>query len=37
MRGIGGIGMGFGVPLFWGLIIVAIVLLVRGFGSAGSC
>ena len=35
--GFGGIGMGISMLLFWGLIIVAIVLLVRGFGgSAGG-
>jgi len=30
--------MGFGMLLFWGLIITAIVMLVRGFGerSGGS-
>ena len=36
--GYGGAGMGIGMLLFWGLIIVAIVLLLRGFSgkSAGS-
>ncbi len=36
--GYGGFGMGIGMLLFWGLIIAAIVVLVRGFGgkSAGS-
>jgi len=28
-----GIGMGIGMILFWGLIIAAIVVLVRGFGA----
>lgn len=31
--GLGGIGMGISMLLFWGLIIVAIVLLLRGFGG----
>ena len=31
--GYGGIGMGIGMLLFWGLIIFAIVLLARGFGA----
>jgi putative membrane protein len=31
--GFGGFGMGLGMLLFWGLIIAAIVLLVRGFGG----
>ena len=31
--GYGGFGMGIGMLFFWGLIIVAIVLLVRGFGG----
>ena len=31
--GLGGIGMGISMILFWGLIIVAIVLVVRGFGN----
>jgi putative membrane protein len=31
--GYGGIGMGIGMLLFWGLIIAAIVVLVRGFGA----
>ncbi|MCJ7837798.1 MAG: SHOCT domain-containing protein [Burkholderiales bacterium] len=30
--GYGGIGMGIGMLFFWGLIIAAIVVLVRGFG-----
>ena len=35
--GFGGIGMGIGMLLFWGVIIFGIVLLVRGVGgSAGS-
>jgi putative membrane protein len=37
-NGFGGGGMGIGMILFWGLIIAAIVMLVRGFGgrAAGS-
>ena len=31
--GYGGIGMGIGMLFFWGLIIAAIVVLVRGFGA----
>ncbi|MBE0627903.1 MAG: SHOCT domain-containing protein [Burkholderiales bacterium] len=31
--GYGGIGMGIGMLFFWGLIIAAIVMLVRGFGA----
>jgi putative membrane protein len=31
--GFGGGGMGIGMLLFWGLIIAAIVMLVRGFGG----
>jgi putative membrane protein len=31
--GYGGFGMGIGMLLFWGLIIAAIVVLVRGFGA----
>ncbi len=31
--GYGGFGMGIGMLLFWGLIIAAIVVLARGFGS----
>lgn len=31
--GYGGGGMGIGMLLFWGLIIAAIVVLVRGFGG----
>lgn len=36
--GFGGMGMGIGMLLFWGLIIAAIVVLLRGFGArpAGS-
>lgn len=35
--GMGGLGMGIGMLLFWGLIIIGIVMLVRGFGgTAGS-
>ena len=35
--GYGGFGMGLGMLLFWGLIIAAIFLLVRGFsGRSGS-
>jgi len=34
--GMGGIGMGIGMLLFWGLIIVAIVALVRGFGGSSK-
>ena len=36
--GLWGGGMGIGMLLFWGLIIAAIVVLVRGFGarSGGS-
>ena len=36
--GYGGIGMGIGMLVFWGLIIAAIVVLARGFGgkSGGS-
>ncbi len=32
--GYGGFGMGIGMLLFWGLIIAAIVVLVRGFGGS---
>ena len=32
--GYGGAGMGIGMLLFWGLLIAAIVLLVRGFGAS---
>ncbi|MGP1678483.1 MAG: SHOCT domain-containing protein [Burkholderiales bacterium] len=32
--GYGGGGMGIGMLLFWGLIIAAIVVLVRGFGGS---
>jgi putative membrane protein len=31
--GLWGGGMGIGMLLFWGLIIAAIVMLVRGFGA----
>ncbi|MBK5204907.1 MAG: SHOCT domain-containing protein [Polaromonas sp.] len=31
--GFGGIAMGIGMLLFWGLVIVAIVVLVRGVGG----
>lgn len=31
--GYGGFGMGIGMLLFWGLIILGIVMLVRGFGG----
>ena len=31
--GLWGGGMGIGMLLFWGLIIAAIVVLVRGFGA----
>ncbi|MHB8666017.1 MAG: SHOCT domain-containing protein [Burkholderiales bacterium] len=31
--GLWGGGMGLGMLLFWGLIIAAIVVLVRGFGA----
>ena len=31
--GLGGFGMGIGMLLFWGLIIVVVVALARGFGS----
>lgn len=35
--GFGGIGMGIGMLLFWGVIIAGIVLLIRGAGkSPGS-
>ena len=32
--GYGGFGMGIGMLLFWGLIIAAIVVLIRGFGAS---
>jgi putative membrane protein len=32
--GFGGSGMGIGMLLFWGLIILGIVMLARGFGGA---
>ncbi len=31
--GLGGFGMGIGMLLFWGLIIFAVVVLVRGFAG----
>ena len=34
--GFGWGGMGIGMLLFWGIIVVAIVLLVRAFGTASS-
>ena len=34
--GYGGYGMGIGMLLFWGLIIVAIVVLVRGFRGSSK-
>ena len=34
--GYGGLGMGIGMLLFWGLIIFAIVMLVRAFGGKSS-
>ncbi len=34
--GYGGVGMGIGMLLFWGLIIFAIVMLVRGLGGRSS-
>ena len=34
--GYGGGGMGIGMLVFWGLIIVGIVMLVRGFGGTSS-
>lgn len=34
--GYGGFGMGIGMLLFWGLIIAAIVVLVRGFGGSSK-
>ena len=32
--GYGGFGMGIGMLLFWGLIIAAIVVLIRGFSGS---
>ena len=32
-NGFGAAGMGIGMLVFWGLIVVAIVILVRGFGG----
>ena len=34
--GFGGGGMGIGMLLFWGLIIVGVVMLARGFGGASG-
>jgi len=34
--GFGGGGLGIGMLLFWGLIIVGIVMLVRGFGGTSG-
>ncbi len=34
--GLWGVGMGFGMLLFWGLVVVVIVALVRGFGSKST-
>ncbi len=34
--GFGGGGFGIGMALFWGLIIAAIVMLVRGFGGGSA-
>lgn len=34
--GFGGGGMGIGMLVFWGLIIAAIVVLVRGFGGRSN-
>lgn len=34
--GFGGGGMGIGMLLFWGLIIAAVVVLVRGFGAGST-
>jgi len=34
--GFGWGGMGIGMLLFWGIIVVAIVLLLRAFGTASS-
>ncbi|OGA02656.1 MAG: hypothetical protein A3I00_03130 [Betaproteobacteria bacterium RIFCSPLOWO2_02_FULL_64_12] len=36
VNGFGGGGMGIGMLLFWGLIIAAIVMLVRGFGTGST-
>lgn len=35
--GLWGGGMGLGMLLFWGLIIAAIVVLVRAFGARPGC
>lgn len=32
-----GFGMGFGMLLFWGLLIAAIVMLVKGSWRGGNC
>lgn len=37
MGAMGGWGTGFGMLLFWGLLIAAIVMLVRCFGGSESC
>lgn len=34
--GFGGGGMGIGMLLFWGLVIVAVVMLARGFGRSSG-
>jgi putative membrane protein len=34
--GFGGGGMGIGMLVFWGLIIAAVVMLVRGLGGGSS-
>ena len=34
--GFGGGGMGIGMLLFWGLIIAAIIVLVRGFSATSG-
>ncbi len=34
--GFGGAGMGIGMLLFWGLIILGIVMLARGLGGTGE-
>ena len=35
--GWGGMGMGIGMLLFWGLLIALIVVLLRSTWSAGAC
>lgn len=35
--GWGGMGMGFGMLLFWGLLIVGIVMLVNCSRGSGTC